>query len=167
MSWRTSMRPPASSRTVPAGISFLAMATSSAGLSTMATSVIAQVAMNASLGPSVCRRIYRPRRIFATTFTRHPSLPITGTGSVPLPFLLSTSPGIDDATPFPLPHRGEGQGEGASPYTFFPVIEMPNRQHTLLKHLEPRRAAGPVTVPIVFAAANSAQGYFRLGERAG
>src|SRR2546427_12479429 len=56
------MRPPASSRTVPAGISFLAMATSSAGLSTMATSVIAQVAMNASLGPSVCRRIYRPPR---------------------------------------------------------------------------------------------------------
>src|SRR5712692_7753786 len=54
------MRPPASSRTVPGRISFLAMATSSAGLSTMATSVMAGVAIYASLGLTICRRIYRP-----------------------------------------------------------------------------------------------------------
>src|SRR5881296_2468125 len=46
MSWRTSMRPSASSITLPAGISFFAMATSSAVLSRIATSESAQVAMS-------------------------------------------------------------------------------------------------------------------------
>src|SRR3990172_5820665 len=59
------MRPPASSSTVPAGISFFAMATSSPGLSTMATSVIPCVAMNTSWAAPVCRRIYRPGAGFA------------------------------------------------------------------------------------------------------
>src|SRR5262245_7218243 len=55
MSCRTSMRPSASSSTVPAGISFLAMATSSRGLRTRATSVMAHVAMRAPPVPACMR----------------------------------------------------------------------------------------------------------------
>ena len=56
MSCRTSMRPPASSRTVPAGISFLAIATSSSGFRMIAMSVIACVAMSILSSPPLpCR----------------------------------------------------------------------------------------------------------------